>query len=268
MAEAAAEIGGAAHLPEQPGQALGPGAVVLGQEVAELLGQVDEDRARFEDAGGGLRAVVDERGDLGVRIRRDEAARELVAVADVDQVSVVLGVMPAVQELLEHHRDLHPVRRRQRVDLERMFAHRQVLLVGRTGDRPVDLGEAAAALGVPLPDLGRGVGGVVHGINPGPQRGGNGAPWRSRTPNLRIRSPTLYPVELRVHFKAAAPSECGTLAAWVGEVERQSGAGLRPARTAGRLRRQRVRTLVARSAPPANQSQRPSSGGGMADPRT
>ena len=32
--------------------------------------------------------------------------------------------------------------------------------------------------------------------------GGNGAPGRIRTPNLLIRSQTLYPIELRAHIRA------------------------------------------------------------------
>jgi hypothetical protein len=37
----------------------------------------------------------------------------------------------------------------------RVFADRQLLVVGRTGNRSVDVGELAAALGFPLPDLRR-----------------------------------------------------------------------------------------------------------------
>ncbi|MEY9595195.1 hypothetical protein ABIA06_007486 [Bradyrhizobium yuanmingense] len=45
VAEAAAEIGRTAHLPEQPGHRLGAGLDVLRQEGAELLGEVEQDRA-------------------------------------------------------------------------------------------------------------------------------------------------------------------------------------------------------------------------------
>ena len=51
MAEAAAQEGRAAQLPEQPGQpgqAFGPRRAALGQEGAELVGQVHHDRARLE----------------------------------------------------------------------------------------------------------------------------------------------------------------------------------------------------------------------------
>jgi hypothetical protein len=52
VAEAAAQEGRAAHLPEQPRQALGPRRRLAGQEGAELLGQVQQDRARLEHAHG------------------------------------------------------------------------------------------------------------------------------------------------------------------------------------------------------------------------
>jgi hypothetical protein len=40
MAEAAAQIGGAAHLPEQPGQAFGTLRDLCRQEGAEFLGKI------------------------------------------------------------------------------------------------------------------------------------------------------------------------------------------------------------------------------------
>ena len=53
--------------------------------------------------------------------------------------------MPQLKQLFEHDGDLHPVRRRQRVELQRMPADRQLLFVGRPGDRPIDVGETTAA---------------------------------------------------------------------------------------------------------------------------
>ena len=89
MAEAAAEIGRAAHLPEQPGQALGPALAVRRQEGAELLGEIEQDRAGLEHADRRRAAAVHQRGDLRVRVHADEAAAELVAVADADQPGIV-----------------------------------------------------------------------------------------------------------------------------------------------------------------------------------
>jgi hypothetical protein len=91
MPEAAAQVGRAAHLPEQPRQALGALPQVGGQEGAELLGQVQQDRAGLEHADRLRPAAVDQRRDLGVRVGRDEAAAELLAFVDADQPGVVFG---------------------------------------------------------------------------------------------------------------------------------------------------------------------------------
>ena len=97
-------------------------------------------------------------------VDRDEAAAELVALADLDQPGVVLGAVVAErQQLLEHDGDLLAVRRAERIELHRMLADRQLLVVRRAGDRAVDVGEAAAVGLVPGPDLGRDIiGGVGH----------------------------------------------------------------------------------------------------------
>ena len=131
MAEAAAQIGRAAHLPEQPRQAFGARGRLGRQESAELLGQIQQDRAGLEHPDRLRAAAVHQRRDLGVRVDRHEAAAELVALADLDQPGVVLGAAVAErQQLLEHDRDLHAVRRAQRVELQRMAADRQLLVVG------------------------------------------------------------------------------------------------------------------------------------------
>ena len=57
------------------------------------------------------------------------------------------------EQLFEQDRDLLAVRRGQRVELQRMALHRQLLLVRRTGDRTVDVGEGTAAGLGPGPDL-------------------------------------------------------------------------------------------------------------------
>jgi hypothetical protein len=48
------------------------------------------------------------------------------------------------QQFLEHHSDLHAVRRSQRVELEGMAAGRPILVVRWPGDRAVDVCELAA----------------------------------------------------------------------------------------------------------------------------
>ncbi len=162
MAETAAEEGGAAHLPHQPRQGFGALRGVGGQKGAEFFGEMDQDRPRFEHPDRFGAAAVDKRGDLAVRIGANEAARKLVALADVDQPSVIFGTAVARREqFLEHHGDLHAVGRAERIKLERMLADRQVLVVRRTRDGPVDIGETTAAFLVPRPDLRRHIFAVI-----------------------------------------------------------------------------------------------------------
>lgn len=73
MAEAAADIGCGPHLPEQPVHRLGMRLVVVGQEGVEFPRQIEQDRTTFEDSGRLCRRVVDQSGDLGIGIDRDEA---------------------------------------------------------------------------------------------------------------------------------------------------------------------------------------------------
>ena len=169
MAEAAAEIGCGSHLPEQPGQALRPLRAARRDERVELLRQVEKNRGGLEHARGRGRAAVEQAGDLRVRVDVDEPAAELVPLADVDEPGVVLRLLDAErQELLQQDRHLHAVRRPEGVELQRMLADGELLLVGGAGDGPVDAGEAAAALGFPLPDFGWDVlGGLGHGGSPG-----------------------------------------------------------------------------------------------------
>ena len=156
MAEAAAEIGRAAHLPEQPGEALGARRRLGRQEGAELFGEMDEDGAGLEHPDRLFAAAVEQRRDLRIRIDRDEAAGELVAVADPDRPGVVFGArMTRREQFLEHNRDLHAIGRGERIELQRMAPDRELLVMRRTGDRPVDVGEASAIGLVPGPDLRR-----------------------------------------------------------------------------------------------------------------
>ena len=113
-------------------------------------------------------------------IDRDEAAAELVAVADPDQPGVIFGAGVAErQQLLQHHRDLHAVRRAERIELQRMAADRQLLVVRGPGDGAVDVGEAAAVGLVPGPDFRRHI--LVrrgHSLAPGGSAGKQADPVR------------------------------------------------------------------------------------------
>ena len=98
-------------MPEQPGQGLGSLRPGSGKELPEFLGEVDEDRAGFEDTHRLRAAAIDQRGDLGVWVNVDEAARELLPFADANWPGVIFGVgMAFFEQLLEHDRDLLPIR--------------------------------------------------------------------------------------------------------------------------------------------------------------
>src|SRR3546814_4481692 len=91
MAEAAAEQRRAAHLPEQPRQAFGAFADVARDERAKLFGQVEQYRARLEHPDRRAWASIEQGRDLGVGVDADEAAAELIALHDLDQMRVVFG---------------------------------------------------------------------------------------------------------------------------------------------------------------------------------
>ena len=160
MAKPAADIGRAAHLPEQPGQAFGARRGLGRQKrIVEFLGKVHQDGGGLEDADRLWAAAVDHRRDLRVRVDRDKPAAELIALADADQPGIVFGALVTQgQQLLEHDRHFDAIRGALRVELERVAPDRQLLLVLRAGGRAVDVGKPAVgglvAL-VPSPDLGR-----------------------------------------------------------------------------------------------------------------
>ena len=164
MTKAAAQQGAGAHLPEEPAERRGARRRIGRQEHAEFFGEIEQDRAGFEHALRRRDAMVHQRRDLAVGIDRHEAAGKLVALADADEPCVIIGGADAgLQQFLQHDRHLLPVGRGERIKLQLVVADRQVLVMGRAGDRPVDVGELAAAGLVPGPDLGRSIGGIAHG---------------------------------------------------------------------------------------------------------
>ncbi|MCY1441817.1 hypothetical protein D9M71_581540 [compost metagenome] len=167
MSEAAAQVGRRTHLPEQPVEGFGAPCGIGGQEFAEFLRQVEQDRTRLEDADRRLHAAVQQRRDLRVRVDLDKTAGELFTLADADQPGVVLGTdMPKRQQLLEHDGHLHAIGRGQRIQLQRMLAGRQRLVMGRAGNRAVDVGELATRRRVVFPDLGRNIRRFAHVMDP------------------------------------------------------------------------------------------------------
>src|SRR4029453_9012064 len=80
----------------------------LWQELAGLLAEIEQDRARFEDADrlSARGAGIDERGDLLVRTDLEEVGRHLLALADVHRDYLV-----GQPHFLQRDRDLAAVRR-------------------------------------------------------------------------------------------------------------------------------------------------------------
>src|SRR5699024_10850089 len=173
MPEATAEQGGRPGLPEQPVQAFGARCRIARQKGAEFLGQIEQDRAGFENATHWIHAMVSHCRDLRVGIDVDKARTELLAFTDLDQPGVVLSVRkPLRQQLLEHHRGLDAIGRGQRIQLVRMLPHRQYLVVGRAGDGAVDIGKLTPVLvPFPLPDFRWHIVIGAHGLTPGFFRG-------------------------------------------------------------------------------------------------
>ncbi|MNH27055.1 hypothetical protein D3C79_871480 [compost metagenome] len=145
MAKAPTQKRRRTHLPEQPVQGFGTRGRTGGQEGCEFLGQVQQDRTRFEYPNRWLDAAIEQGGDLRVGVDLNEPTGELVAFADADQPGVVLGAAVAQgQQFFKKDGDFHAVGGCQRVQLQRVLANRQRLVVGRAGDRAVDTGELAA----------------------------------------------------------------------------------------------------------------------------
>ncbi|CAI8716477.1 hypothetical protein EMIT0158MI4_110027 [Burkholderia ambifaria] len=105
----------AAHLEHHPLDRLVAACGVLRDQLACLVGEIDQDRARFEQrqrpAVGAVR--IDDRRDLVVRVQRQEFGRHLVVRVEAHEVRLVRQA-----GLLEHDRHLDAVGRRQRVQLE------------------------------------------------------------------------------------------------------------------------------------------------------
>ena len=92
--------------------------------------------------------------NLRIRVHFDKAAGELIAIAYAYQPGIVLCASNAqLQQLLKHNRYFLTVRRSQRIELQRMFAHRQRFFMRRTRNRAIDIGERAASGFIPRPDF-------------------------------------------------------------------------------------------------------------------
>jgi hypothetical protein len=134
----------AAHLEHQPLHRLVFAAGSAGRKLPGLLGQVEQDRARFEQRQRlAARAVgVEDGRDLVVRVERQELRRQLVVGVEAHQVRFVR--QPG---LLQQDRHLHAVGRGQRIQLDALRVRRaghlrvirtpgqRVARLARLGDR-------------------------------------------------------------------------------------------------------------------------------------
>ncbi len=69
--------------------------------------------------------MIHQCGNFGVGVHLDKAAAELIAFANLNQVSVVLGTCDTfLQQLFQHHGDFDTVGRGQGIELKRVFAYR------------------------------------------------------------------------------------------------------------------------------------------------
>ena len=91
MTEPAAEIPRAAHLPKQPVHCFGAAVGVSRQKGAEFFCKIKQDRSGFEHSARLGDAAIDQRGNLRIRVGRDKAAAELVALADLDQPRIIFA---------------------------------------------------------------------------------------------------------------------------------------------------------------------------------
>src|SRR5690606_38660466 len=92
---------------------------------------------------------------------------ELISFTDANQPCVIFGLGNAQRDqFLQHDSDLDPVGCGQGIQLQRVLASGQLTLVGRAGNRTIDVGKFAAIILVPGPDSGWCVGVVTHSVLP------------------------------------------------------------------------------------------------------
>ena len=115
------------HLPHEPLEHVDPGARLLREEAPRLRGEVDQDRAGFEDGdrpAAVTRIGVDDGGNAIVRRDGQELGLELLAAADVDRLHPV-----GQRRLFQEDGDLVAVRRGPVVEVDHW---------GARGTREVD----------------------------------------------------------------------------------------------------------------------------------
>ena len=101
---------------------VGPAAQIARDEAPGLLGEIQQDRARFEQRNRRAavgRLVVDDRRHAVVRGDLEKVRVELFAFTDVDRLDPIRNA-----GLLEEHRDLVAVRRRPIVQIDHRIVSR------------------------------------------------------------------------------------------------------------------------------------------------
>ncbi len=155
MAEAAAEIGRAAHLPEQPvtGIRSVPADRSAGTRRTFRPGATGSRRTRTPGSASvvlwSISAGILEFGLISTKPLPNWSPSPML----ISQASYSAPVWPSGQQLLEHDRHLHAIGRGQRIELQRMLADRQLLVVGRAGNRPVQAAPRPRQVLVPCPDF-------------------------------------------------------------------------------------------------------------------
>ena len=105
-----------AGLPKEPFQRFLSQDRIGGHETSGFLGQIEHDRAAFEDRNGRpFDIVVDDGGHTIVGADFQEIGRELIALGDVQDVGLV-----GQAQFFEKDRDLPAVRRRPIVKVDHL----------------------------------------------------------------------------------------------------------------------------------------------------
>ncbi len=106
---------GASHLKKEPLEGRVSRGASLGEQLAGLVGEVDENGARFEDRLGraACAVVVDDGRDLVIGADTQEVRRELLASAQIDHAHLV-----GEAELLERDGDFETVGGGCRVEVD------------------------------------------------------------------------------------------------------------------------------------------------------
>ena len=156
MAKAAAQVGRAAHLPEQPVHSFGACCWIRWDQSTKLIGEIQHDGCALEQAHRLVTGTVHHGGDFRIWVDLNKARAELITFADVHKVGVIFCTFKTHrQQFFQHHSDFDAVWCGQRMQLQRVLANGQFFFTGCASYGAVDVGELSTVAFFPLPD-GRG----------------------------------------------------------------------------------------------------------------